>query len=279
MGRTSQLQYDEADSAAALLPAIPFSFEEEYEFLSGTRALAPEGDSSAYPVVPPIVAPNIGLDEIDALFRVVAWPLAFQEENQSTLTPFPPRAIDQDTENAMWSGWRAPAIEDDLTTETPQPPTAPDADLQVWTASESPAIEDDRSTPAPTPPQAIDQDTAQSEWIGWEQTFQTDEETHRANPPTPPWADEDQQSFAHEFRTVFLEDELATFAVYPASAMCATRASLVVQMLASASVAAQLTAAASTVGQLKVTATGSGQTSASGEVTTEMIGGTEEGCR
>lgn len=275
----SQPYQSEEETQRLSPPTPPTAADADISRVIEARSVQPEEADNAYPVVPPLIAPNVGLDDIEALFKDAAWPLVFHEDDQSNLAPFPPRAIDQDTESAMWSGWRSPAIEDDLTTEAPQPPLASDADLQTWAAWESPAIEDDRSMPAPTPPQAIDQDTEQSKWVGWEQVFQTDEETQRGNPPTPPWADEDQQSFAHEFRTVFLEDELATFAVYPASAMCATRASLVVQMLASASVAAQLTAAASTIAQVKVTGMVSGQTSASGEVITEMNGGSEEGCK
>lgn len=154
-----QVYHEDAETQRAYPPTPPFSYEEEYKFLAGEIfkfTLADE--ESDYPVTPPVVAPNIGLDEIETMLHAQEFKAAFEPdvESQRQIPPPAPYVL-QDEISEAWKAW-SQIYHDDLETQQNVPPPAPSA------------IQDEIS----------------EQWVDRRQVYHEDAETQRAFPPTPP---------------------------------------------------------------------------------------------
>jgi hypothetical protein len=187
-------QLDDLDSYYPPTPIVVINtavddLEAQFKLLEVSK-LGYEDDLSSYPVVPPIIAPNIGLDD-DVSYKTTDKPVAYDhtsETDEPGQLSAPPSAIDQDAEHAKWTGWAAPAIEEDLSPAAPRPPFSVDQDAaqSKWSATSAMQHDDTdtRSTSAPTPPSAI-QDEVSERFTDSIQVFHDDTDTARALPPTP----------------------------------------------------------------------------------------------
>jgi hypothetical protein len=191
----SAIQYDDSETQRALPPVPPSAIQNEGEDQrwAGYQVIFDDGqESSKTPIV--IVAPNIGLDDIEAHIEAYDRVALYHEDDLSTPAPLPP-LFAQDDEQHTWRGWLSPAIEDDWRALPPLPPFAPPDDTgEKWTATSALTIEDDQAALPPLPPlpPASIQDDEQHAWRGWLSPAIEDDWT--ALPPVPPFVPPDDTS-------------------------------------------------------------------------------------
>jgi hypothetical protein len=114
------------------------------------RGLQPEDDWTTFPPRPPTIE-EISIEEVSE--KWVGWSALRPEEiEQDVLPPSPPFSIDQDTEQSKWTGWGAPALEDDHTFAAPTPLSVDDPEIEAWIAYRQVQDDSTESDLLPTPP-------------------------------------------------------------------------------------------------------------------------------
>lgn len=209
---TTQVYHEDAETQRAFPPPPPFSFEEEYKFLSGVIMYFPvENDDNYRFVTPPVVAPNMGMDDIETMVHSQDQVIQFFEDVEQTKTPRPPAAPVDESEQANNFGWKA-AFEPDLELHRSFPPPPPkvlqDEISEAWKAW-SQLYHDDLETQQtiPPPPPSVLQDEVSEEWRDVLQVWHDDTETQRALPPKPPLADDSEMSEWTGTSSFQLDDE------------------------------------------------------------------------
>lgn len=203
------LEDDQRNSA----PTPPFSYEEEYKFLSGEIfKFNLVDESSANLITPPVVAPNIGLDDLDTFMRSQDRVIPFFEDIEQTKTPPPPKVF-QDEISEAWKAW-SQIYHDDLETRRsippPPPPAIQDEVSERWSDRIAIQYEDTETQRALLlrPPTAQTDQAEDSRWVDKRFIQHDDTDTQNTLPPTPPAIP--PKSIAEEI----LENWFATRQVY-----------------------------------------------------------------
>src|ERR1019366_2587303 len=173
--------------------APPFAEDEPYK--PGVISLGPvqlDDPDSYYPPTP-IVVVTTATDDVEGQFKWSGWSAPALEEDLSSATPTPPFAVSQDSEEAKWIAWLTPALEDDWVARAPTPPVIEEISIEEasekwigWSALQPETIE--QNFVPPTPPSTVDQDTEQSKWLGW--IAPALEDDWQTFPPRPPVIEE-----------------------------------------------------------------------------------------
>lgn len=183
------------DDHSNFAPRPPFAIQDEYEVPERIQVpVQPDDSDSNYPVTQPIIAPNIGLDDIEVHIKAYGRVVPIQEDDARNSTPTPPVA--DDSEVSKWTGYQAPIQEDDARALPPTPPPADDSEMSKWAATS--AIQHDdtdtQSVAAPVPPTVFQEEPIEK-WTAWFQLYQDDAETQRAFPPTPAFVGQEEYEF------------------------------------------------------------------------------------
>ncbi len=168
------IQHDDTDTQRPSPPTPPAANDADISVWTSWAAAQPEDFPSHYPVAVPIVAPNIGLDDIESTFKTSQYVVPTGEEDTRSLPPTPPTTYTDDGENKFDSSWRQNWHEDTESQRInpPPPPRSDDPEISFWTATRSLHHEDTESQRSDPPIPPLADDSEVSQWVHYKIAYQ-----------------------------------------------------------------------------------------------------------